>query len=56
MEGIQVSVEKVGPQSDISIIRVGGYCPYSRRRFIPGSCHLSAEHRHHNNTELYAIS
>jgi len=25
MEGIQVSVEKVGPQSDISIIRVGGY-------------------------------
>jgi len=25
MEGIQVSVEKIGPQSDISIIRVGGY-------------------------------
>lgn len=25
MEGIQVSVEKVGSQSDISIIRVGGY-------------------------------
>jgi anti-sigma B factor antagonist len=25
MEGISVSVEKVGPQSDISIIRVGGY-------------------------------
>ncbi len=25
MEGIQVSVEKVGPQSDVSIIRVGGY-------------------------------
>lgn len=25
MEGIQVSVEKTGPQSDISIIRVGGY-------------------------------
>jgi len=25
MEGIQVSVEKVGTQSDISIIRVGGY-------------------------------
>jgi len=25
MEGIQVSVEKVGQQSDISIIRVGGY-------------------------------
>jgi anti-anti-sigma factor len=25
MEGIQVSVEKAGPQSDISIIRVGGY-------------------------------
>lgn len=25
MEGIQVSVEKVGPHSDISIIRVGGY-------------------------------
>jgi anti-sigma B factor antagonist len=25
MDGIQVSVEKVGPQSDISIIRVGGY-------------------------------
>ena len=25
MEGIQVSVEKVGPKSDISIIRVGGY-------------------------------
>lgn len=25
MEGIQVSVEKVGPESDISIIRVGGY-------------------------------
>jgi anti-anti-sigma factor len=25
MEGIQVSVEKVGPQNDVSIIRVGGY-------------------------------
>ena len=25
MDGIQVSVEKIGPQSDISIIRVGGY-------------------------------
>ncbi len=25
MEGIQVSVEKVGPHSDISIIQVGGY-------------------------------
>ena len=25
MDGIQVSVEKTGPQSDISIIRVGGY-------------------------------
>lgn len=25
MEGIQVSVEKVGPQGEISIIRVGGY-------------------------------
>ncbi len=25
MEGIQVSVEKVGPTSDVSIIRVGGY-------------------------------
>jgi anti-sigma B factor antagonist len=25
MDGIQVSVEKIGPQNDISIIRVGGY-------------------------------
>jgi anti-sigma B factor antagonist len=25
MEGIQVSVEKIGPQSDVSVIRVGGY-------------------------------
>ena len=25
MEGIQVSVEKVGPQQNISVIKVGGY-------------------------------